>query len=103
MTHAVILGLTVIAAAQLVAHIPLASLAGVLIAATARMIKPSEMLAMIRRDWVDAAVLIATFVVTIFVDLITAVAVGVVITVLLSRVRLLRTPPMIDDKETLGD
>ena len=57
----------------------LAALAGVLIATTAHMIKPREMLAMIRRDWVDACVLIATFVVTVFVDLITAVAVGVAV------------------------
>ena len=58
---------------------------------------------MVRRDWIDATVLIATFVTTVLVDLITAVAIGVLVTVVLERVRLLRSVPPTSDDETLGD
>ena len=103
MIHALVLAVVLLVAGHLVAHIPLAALAGVLIATMAHMIKPREMVAMMRRDWVDAVVLASTFLLTVLVDLITAVAVGVVITFLLDQVRLMRTPPPVDDEETLGD
>lgn len=103
MLHAAVLAVTVLAAAHLVAFIPIAALAGVLVATTARMIKPREMMAMARRDRIDAAVLTTTFVLTIVVDLITAVAAGVVVTILLQRVRVLRSVPPVDLDETLGD
>lgn len=103
MVHSAILAVTLLAAASLVARIPLAALAGVLVATTANMMKPRELLAMIRHDWVDAVVLTSTFLLTVLVDLITAVAVGVVITIVLRRVRLMRTPPRADSVGTLGD
>ena len=103
MFHALVLAAVVLAAGSLVARIPLAALAGVLVATSAHMIKPREMLRLMRSDWVDAAVLATTFVLTVLVDLITAVAVGVAITVLLVRVRVGRAVPPTDDDETLGD
>ena len=103
MIHAVTLALVVMSASQWVSKIPVAALAGVLIATTAHMIKPRELYAMLRRDWIDATVLIATFVTTVLVDLITAVAIGVLFTVVLERVRLLRSVPPTSDDETLGD
>lgn len=103
MLHSVVLAVVVLVAGGMVGRIPTAALAGVLIATTSHMIRPREMLRMMRADWIDATVLSVTFVLTVLVDLITAVAVGVVITAVLTRVRLLRTPPPVDDAETLGD
>ncbi|MBN9607167.1 MAG: SulP family inorganic anion transporter [Actinomycetales bacterium] len=76
LSHALILGTIVIVAAPLVSGIPLAALAGVLLATTIRMIDLGALRAIARSTWGDALVLVVTFAITVFVDLITAVAVG---------------------------
>jgi SulP family sulfate permease len=87
----------------MVARIPLCALAGVLIATTARMIKPRELLRMIRLDFTDAVILVTTFVLTIAVDLITSVAVGVAVTVIMRHERIARLLPPVNASETFGD
>ncbi len=64
-------------AAGLVAEIPLAALAGVLLATTVRMVETASILAIARATRADTIVMIATFLVTVVFDLVTAVAVGV--------------------------
>lgn len=76
-THALILAATVYLAAGLVAEIPLAALAGVLLATTVRMVETASILAITRATRADTLVLVATFLVTVVFDLITAVAVGI--------------------------
>ncbi|MDJ0419840.1 SulP family inorganic anion transporter [Rhodococcus opacus] len=77
LTHAVLLAAIVYLAAGLVAQIPLAALAGVLLATTVRMVETASILAITRATRADAVVMVATFLVTVVFDLVTAVAVGV--------------------------
>ncbi|MGW0023783.1 SulP family inorganic anion transporter [Rhodococcus sp. NPDC003383] len=77
LTHALILAAIVYLAAGLVAEIPLSALAGVLLATTVRMVETASVLAIARAGRADTVVMIATFLVTVVFDLVTAVAVGV--------------------------
>ncbi|GCE37784.1 Sulfate permease [Rhodococcus wratislaviensis] len=77
LTHALILAAIVYLAAGLVADIPLAALAGVLLATTVRMVETASILAITRATRADTIVMVATFLVTVVFDLVTAVAVGV--------------------------
>ena len=104
--HSAILAVVVLIAAPLVSLIPLAALAGVLLATTARMIKPRELLKLAKESKLDALVLFCTFIATIAIDLISAVIIGVALTLLLRKTRLAkidRRYPPVDQKETLGD
>lgn len=105
-SHAIFLALVVIAIPGIVAQIPVAALAGVLFATTARMIKPSELLTLARESKLDALLLAVTFALTIALDLISAVLVGLALFLLLRKTRLAgvdRRYPPVDKKETLGD
>jgi SulP family sulfate permease len=84
LTHAVALAVIVLAGAPLVAHIPLAALAGVLLATTIRMVEAGSLLAVARSTRGDALVLALTFVVTVAMDLVTAVAVGLGVAVVVA-------------------
>ncbi|MGC4819003.1 SulP family inorganic anion transporter [Micromonospora sp. DT63] len=84
LTHAVALAAIVLAAAPLVGRIPLAALAGVLLATTVRMVEAGSLWALARATRGDAIVLVLTFAVTVIWDLVTAVAVGVGVAVVLA-------------------
>ncbi|RMI30564.1 SulP family inorganic anion transporter [Nocardia stercoris] len=84
LTHAVVLAAIIYLAAPLVGHIPLAALAGVLLATTVRMVETASLAAIARASRGDAAIMAITFLVTVAMDLVTAVAVGVGIAVLLA-------------------
>lgn len=84
LTHAGVLAVIVYAASGLVSDIPLAALAGVLLATTVRMIESASILAIARATRSDAFVMVATFVVTVALDLVTAVAVGVAFAAILA-------------------
>lgn len=84
LTHAVVLAGVVLAAAPLVSRIPLAALAGVLIATTVRMVEAASVLALLRATRRDAVVLVLTFTVTVGFDLVTAVALGLGVAVVLA-------------------
>ena len=106
LSHSVILALVVLAFAPLVSQIPLAALAGVLLATTARMIKPRELIALAKETKLDALVLVCTFAATVFIDLISAVIIGLLISLALRKTKLAkidRRYPPVDDQETLGD
>jgi len=79
LTHAAVLLLVVLAATRWVAEIPLAALAGVLIATAVNMVRVSSLLALLRSTRGDAAVLLTTAVATVAFDLVTAVLVGLVV------------------------
>lgn len=70
-------------AGPLVSYIPLAALSAVLITVAWRMAEKEEFWALLRGSRGDAVVLLATFLLTIFVDLITGIGVGVVFGALL--------------------
>jgi SulP family sulfate permease len=76
MLHAIYLLLFVLVAAPLAAYIPLASLGAVLVVVAWNMAEKAEFVALLRSRG-DALVLLATFLLTIFEDLMTGIAVGV--------------------------
>jgi len=78
-THAVFLLLVVLVAAQWVGRIPLAALAGVLVATAVQMVRVSSVSALVRSTRGDAAVLAVTAAATLAFDLITAVILGLVV------------------------
>ncbi|MEY2552554.1 MAG: sulfate permease, SulP family [Ilumatobacteraceae bacterium] len=83
-THAVVLMLVVFFGGRLVSEIPLAALAGVLMATAIRMVEIHNVRAVLRSTRSDALVLVLTAAATIAFDLIVAVEVGVAVAVLLA-------------------
>jgi SulP family sulfate permease len=84
LTHSAGLAVIVLVAAPLVGHIPLAALAGVLLATCIQMVEVGSLLAIARATREDALILLTTLVVTVAANLITAVAVGIAIAVVLA-------------------
>lgn len=82
--HALVLAAIAFSSASLVAEIPLAALAGVLFATAVQMAQSASIGALVRASRGDAAVMALTFAVTVFVDLVSAVAVGVGVAVMLA-------------------
>lgn len=76
LTHAVILTAIMLVAAPVVARIPLAALAGVLLATALRMVEISALRALARASRSDAAVLVLTAGATLAFDLVVAVLLG---------------------------
>ena len=79
LTHAALLLVVVLAAARWVSDIPLAALAGVLVATAVHMVRVSSLLALFRSTRGDAAVLTITAGATVLFDLVTAVILGLVV------------------------
>ncbi|WP_435830600.1 SulP family inorganic anion transporter [Nonomuraea fuscirosea] len=79
LSHALILGAIVYLAAGLVAKIPLAALAGVLLATSVRMVEKDAVRAMFRSTRGDGLVLVLTAVATLTLDTVLAVILGLVV------------------------
>ncbi|MBF8193359.1 SulP family inorganic anion transporter [Nonomuraea sp. K274] len=79
LAHAAILAAIVYAAAGLVSRIPLAALAGVLLATSVRMVEFESVRAMFRSTRGDAVVLVLTAVATLMLDTVLAVILGLVV------------------------
>ena len=79
LTHAAILAVIVFAAAPLVSKIPLAALAGVLLATAIRMVEVGSLKAMAKATRSDALILALTAVATLALDLVYAVIIGLAV------------------------
>ncbi|MGW3411396.1 SulP family inorganic anion transporter [Streptomyces sp. NPDC000888] len=79
LTHAAVLAAIVFAAAPLVSKIPLAALAGVLLATAIRMVEVGSLRAMAKATRSDALILVLTAVATLALDLVYAVIIGLVV------------------------
>jgi len=77
MMHALYVLLFMLVAAPLMSLIPLAALAGILALVAWNMVEKKEILKL--SHWVPALVLLATFLITIFHDLISGIAAGVIL------------------------
>src|SRR5215470_9679491 len=77
--HAVYLLLFVLLGARLIAYVPLAALGAVLTVVAWNMAEKAEFWALLRSSLGDALVLLVSFGLTVFVDLSTGIAVGVVL------------------------
>ncbi|MFE1442015.1 SulP family inorganic anion transporter [Streptomyces sp. NPDC058739] len=79
LTHAAVLAVIVYAAAPLVERVPLAALAGVLLATAVRMVEVGSLRAMARATRSDAVVLVLTAAATLVLDLVYAVIIGLAV------------------------
>lgn len=84
LTHAVAIAVIVFAAAPLVGGIPLAALAGVLLATCVQMVEVGSLLSIARATRSDALVLLLTLAITVAWNLVVAVAVGVGVAIVLA-------------------
>jgi SulP family sulfate permease len=89
--HSLVLLAVVYLAGPLVAAIPVAALAGVLMVTAIRMIEPHNLRAVLGSTRSDAAILIVTAVATVAFDLIVAVEVGIAVAAFLALRQLTRT------------
>ena len=90
--HSVFLLLFMLLAAPVLGYIPLAALAGILAVVCWNMADKMEFWLMLKEHKVDALVLLATFGLTVFVDLTTGIIAGVVLAFVLSPREFLRGP-----------
>jgi SulP family sulfate permease len=86
-----VLAVIVYSAAGLVGRIPLAALAGVLLATTIRMVEVGSLRAIARSSRGEGVVLLLTFGATVLFDLVTAVAVGIGVAIVLALRAVART------------
>jgi SulP family sulfate permease len=86
-SHSLILAILVLLFAPLVETLPLAALAGVLIATAVRMVRFADLKELLFESKTSAAVLLVTFVVTVAVDLTTALATGLIMHGLLAHTK----------------
>jgi SulP family sulfate permease len=89
--HSLLLLGVVYLGASLVARIPLAALAGVLMFTAWRMVERHRVLAVLRSTRSDAAVLVLTALATVVFDLVVAVEIGVAVAALLALRQVART------------
>jgi high affinity sulfate transporter 1 len=79
LVHAIAILLVVLVGAKAVSHVPLAALAGILLATALRMVEASSLRALLRSTRSDATVLVITATATVLLDLVTAVLAGLVL------------------------
>ncbi|MGX4694035.1 SulP family inorganic anion transporter [Streptomyces sp. JNUCC 63] len=79
LSHAAVLAIIVFAAAPLVSRIPLAALAGVLLATAVRMVEVGSLRAMMKATRSDAVILALTALATLALDLVQAVVIGLLV------------------------
>ncbi|WP_328935119.1 MULTISPECIES: SulP family inorganic anion transporter [unclassified Streptomyces] len=79
LVHAAVLAVIVFAASPLVSKIPLAALAGVLLATAVRMVEVGSLRAMAKATRSDALILVLTAVATLALDLVYAVIIGLAV------------------------
>ena len=101
LTHAIVLAVIVSAAAQPAGLIPIAALAGVLMVTAVRMVHLATARSILRSTRADAAAYIITAVVTISVDLIVAVIIGIITAGILALRAMARTSTM--ERESLPE
>lgn len=110
MLHAVFIVVFMLVAAPLASFIPLAGLAGVLVIVAWNMVEKQAFAILLRTSWGDAIVLLATFLLTVFVGLTEAIVVGFALGAVLFLHRMAtaigieeHVPPVVEDQSDLND
>jgi len=101
--HCAYLMIFLLVAAPLVGFIPLAALGAVLAVVAWNMAEKEEFWSLLRSSRGDAVVLLSTFLLTIFVDLVTGIAVGVVLGALLFLHRMAEAVEIDSGRRSLDD
>jgi len=102
-SHGLFLLIFVLLLAPQIGQIPLAALGGGLIATAYHMVRVRELIYTASRSRLDMLVLVITMIATVALDLISALAIGLLLYLVLRRTRLSYLTPVIDSEETLGD
>ena len=97
--HALVLLVVMLTVAGLVGHIPLVALAGVLLVTAWRMVDRATARAVLRSTRADAAVFGLTALLTVAVDLVTAVEVGLLTAGAIALVKLAETSRVVEDAD----
>lgn len=95
--HSIALVGVVFLLASVMARIPIATLAGVLLAVAFRMLDPRKLTAMARVSRPDALVFVITFAVMVFTDLVEGVQWGIAAALAIAAIRLGQTTTQLDD------
>jgi SulP family sulfate permease len=108
MLHALFLLVFLVVAGNWMGYVPLAVLAGVLVVVAWSMAEKSEFLSLLRASRGDALVLLASFLLTVFVDLTAGIGVGIVLGSLLFMHRMaeaieVRTATRMVEEDTADD
>ena len=78
-THSLVIVVVILAAAPVVSHVPLAALGAVLLMTAVRMIDHIRVFVVVRSHVSEALILVATAVVTVAIDLVTAIEIGLLL------------------------
>src|SRR5262249_10082018 len=103
MFHALYLLLFVLVAAPLIAYVPLAALGAVMVIVAWNMAEKAEFWALLRSSRGDALVLLLSFGLTVFVDLTTGIAVGVVLGAFLFLHRMAEAVEIAEGQELVAE
>jgi sulfate permease, SulP family len=103
LTHAVVLGALMFAAAGVVGRIPLVALAGVLLVTAYRMVERHAIKAVVRSTHTDAAVFALTAAATVVFNLVVAVEIGIVVAVVTALVHLASTARLVPDESSVAE
>lgn len=103
MFHAFFLFIFLLAAGQLIAHVPMAALAAVLLVVAWGMAEADRFKSLLKMDAGERALLLLTFGLTVLVDLTVAIGVGVTLASLLFLARMSETTGLLPDALTIED
>ena len=101
--HAVFLLIFLLVAGKLIAHVPMAALAAILLVVAWGMSEVDRFKSLLRMDAGDRALLLLTFVLTVLVDLTVAIGVGVTLASLLFMARMSETTGVLFDENSVDD
>jgi len=101
--HAIVLLLIMLLLAPLAKHIPMACLAGILIVVAWRMGEWRHFASLIRSNKMDVLILLTTFLLTVFFDLIIAIQVGVILSSFFFMKRMSEATAVKSTNSILGD
>jgi SulP family sulfate permease len=85
--HSIFLLIVVFALSPVFSHIPLPAVAGVLIGTSIRILNPHNVREQLRSTWQEVLTYLVTAIITVAVDLIWAIAIGIALHLLLSVIR----------------
>ena len=103
MFHAAFLLLFLLVAGRLIAHVPMAALAAILLVVAWGMSEADRFRLLLRMDAGERALLLLTFALTVFVDLTVAIGVGVTLASLLFMARMSEAAGLLPEDKSIED
>jgi sulfate permease, SulP family len=103
MLHAVFLLIFMLLAARLIAHVPMAALAAILLVVAWGMSEADRFRSLLRMDAGERALLLLTFILTVLVDLTVAIGVGVTLASLLFMARMSANSKLLPEEQSVDD